>query len=69
MSYVEETSSIPVYRGAYDQGHIDGKRAMVTKAQPPIFTIVGMDDYSKGFRAGYFKRSLAAIPSKSKQAL
>ena len=69
MSFIDDASSIPLYRAAYDQGHIDGKRAMVTKAHPPIFTIVGMDDYSKGFRAGYFNRDLTLIPSKSKQAL
>jgi hypothetical protein len=64
MSVIKQVSSIVVQRTPYDQGHIDGKRAMVSKVHPAVATLVGIDDYSKGFRAGYFNRAAAPIPLK-----
>jgi len=41
------------------QGYVDGETFRKRHKTPPIHAIVGIDDYSEGFRAGYFNRALS----------
>jgi hypothetical protein len=38
------------------QGFVDGEMARRRGARPSIYARVGIDDYSLGFRAGYYER-------------
>ena len=38
------------------QGYVDGETFRRLGKTPPRYTIVGIDPYSLGFRAGYFER-------------
>lgn len=40
----------------YSQGYVDGEAFRKRGKQPSQFPLVGVDDYSLGFRAGYFER-------------
>jgi hypothetical protein len=39
---------------AHAEGYIDGERARRRGTAPPKYALVGIDDYCRGFRAGYF---------------
>jgi hypothetical protein len=39
------------------QGFVDGEIARRRGAAPSVFARVGIDDYSQGFRAGYYERA------------
>jgi hypothetical protein len=39
---------------AHAQGYIEGERSRRRGTTPSKFALVGIDDYSLGFRAGYF---------------
>ena len=41
------------------KGYVDGDRFRKRHEEPPIHALVGIDDYSEGFRAGYFHRSIS----------
>ena len=40
------------------KGYVDGERFRKQRKEPPIHAMVGIDDYSEAFRAGYFHRQL-----------
>ena len=42
------------------KGYVDGEIFRKQRKEPPIHALVGIDDYSEGFRAGYFDRALTA---------
>ena len=42
------------------QGYVDGETFRRRRREPPAHALVGIDDYSEGFRAGYFDRPLTA---------
>ena len=42
------------------QGHVDGETFRKRRKEPPVHALIGIDDYSMGFRAGYFDRPLSA---------
>jgi len=41
------------------KGYVDGETFRKRRKAAPLHTLVGIDDYSEGFRAGYFHRPLA----------
>jgi len=41
------------------KGYVDGERFRKQRKEPPIHAMVGIDDYSEAFRAGYFHRPLS----------
>ena len=41
------------------KGYVDGETFRKRHKEPPLHALVGIDDYSEGFRAGYFHRSLS----------
>jgi hypothetical protein len=41
------------------EGYVDGETFRKRHKAPPLHTLVGIDDYSEGFRAGYFHRPLS----------
>ena len=42
------------------KGYVDGETYRKRAKAPPVRVLVGIDDYSEGFRAGYFDRPLTA---------
>lgn len=42
------------------QGYVDGETFRKRRKAPPVHAVIGIDDYSMGFRAGYFDRPLSA---------
>jgi hypothetical protein len=44
---------------AVAQGYVDGERYRRRRKVPLEYFLVGIDDYSLGFRAGYFNRLLS----------
>ncbi len=53
------------------QGFVDGEIARRRGGAPSIYARVGIDDYSQGFRAGYYERAIsrfkAVVTSPSSQ--
>ena len=41
---------------AYAEGYFNGKANRVLGKQPTSYAMIGIDQYSGGFRAGYFAR-------------
>jgi len=41
------------------KGYADGETFRKQRREPPIHAMVGIDDYSEAFRAGYFHRPLS----------
>jgi len=41
------------------KGYVDGETFRKRRKAPPVHALVGIDDYSEGFRAGYFHRPLS----------
>ena len=41
------------------KGYVDGETFREWRKEPPLYALVGIDDYSEGFRAGYFHRPLS----------
>jgi len=41
------------------KGYADGETFRKQRKEPPIHAMVGIDDYSEAFRAGYFHRPLS----------
>lgn len=41
------------------KGYVDGETFRKRRKEPPVHALVGIDDYSEGFRAGYFHRPLS----------
>ena len=41
------------------KGYVDGETFRKRRKAAPLHTLVGIDDYSEGFRAGYFHRSIS----------
>jgi hypothetical protein len=39
------------------EGYVDGEACRRRSKAPPAHTLVGMDEYSEGFRAGYYLRN------------
>lgn len=44
---------------AQAEGYVDGESCRRRGKRPPKYVLVCMDDYSQGFRAGYFDRKPA----------
>ena len=40
------------------KGYVDGELFRKRRKDPPLHAMVGIDEYSEGFRAGYFGRPL-----------
>ena len=54
---------------AYAQGNVDGETSRRLGKAPALHALVGIDEYSLGFRAGYFERqNLDARVSRSEPA-
>lgn len=47
----------------YSEGYVDGESFRKRGKQPSQFPLVGVDDYSAGFRAGYFERKNSGLAS------
>ena len=43
------------------KGYVDGEVFRKRRKDPPLHAMVGIDDYSEGFRAGYYDRPLSAL--------
>ena len=43
---------------AYEAGVTDGDECRRRKEKPSVSLLVALDDYSAGFRAGFFQRAL-----------
>jgi hypothetical protein len=41
------------------KGYVDGETFRKRHKEPPLHALVGIDDYSEGFRAGYFHRPIS----------
>jgi len=41
------------------KGYVDGETFRRRRREPPAHALVGIDDYSEAFRAGYFHRPLS----------
>lgn len=41
------------------KGYVDGEAFRKRRKEPPVHALVGIDDYSEGFRAGYYHRPIA----------
>src|SRR5258708_18739583 len=41
------------------KGYVDGETFRKRRREPPIHALVGIDDYSEGFRAGYYRRPVS----------
>ena len=41
------------------KGYVDGETFRKRRKEPPIHALVGIDDYSEGFRAGYYRRPVS----------
>ena len=41
------------------KGYVDGETFRKRRKTPPIYPMVGIDEYAEGFRAGYFHRQLS----------
>jgi len=41
------------------KGYVDGEVFRKRRKDPPLHAMVGIDDYSEAFRAGYFHRPLS----------
>jgi hypothetical protein len=41
------------------KGYVDGETFRKRRKEPPVHAMVGIDDYSEGFRAGYFSRPVS----------
>ena len=52
---------VPRNRGSsYEAGIADGEECRRRKGKPSVFVLVALnDDYSAGFRAGFFQRALS----------
>ncbi len=57
MGTLEELKVINSGRSAaFVNGLTDGRSARARDEVPSAYQNIGMDDYAKGFRAGFFKR-------------
>ena len=45
------------------EGYVDGEAFRKRGRTPPPHALVGMDEYSEGFRAGYYARTPVAAPN------
>src|SRR5260221_3247049 len=52
-----EQNGLPIISA---KGYVDGEVFRKRRKDPPLHAMVGIDDYSEGFRAGYFDRPLTA---------
>lgn len=41
------------------KGYVDGETFRKRRKEPPVHALVGIDDYSEGFRAGYYDRPIS----------
>ena len=41
------------------KGYVDGETFRKQRKEPPLHALVGIDDYSEGFRAGYYQRPIS----------
>jgi len=41
------------------KGYVDGETFRKWRKEPPLYPLVGIDDYSEGFRPVYFHRSIS----------
>ena len=41
------------------KGYVDGETFRKRRKTPPVYPMVGIDEYAEGFRAGYFHRQLS----------
>lgn len=49
------------WSAAYAQGFMDGETARRRGASPSKYAQIGIDEYSLGFRAGYYERGKPGI--------
>ena len=54
---------------AHAQGFVDGETSRRLGTTPALHTLVGIDEYSMGFRAGYFERQNRDAPRPVKPEL
>ena len=54
---------------AFAEGYVDGEALRKRGKSPPKFLLVAIDQYSLGFRAGYFLRKLDARPAAAGKAV
>lgn len=49
---------------AHAQGYLDGERSRRRGKPPSQYALVGIDEYSLGFRCGYFSSDRKSPPAK-----
>jgi hypothetical protein len=49
---------------AHAQGYLDGQRSRKRGNPPPPYTVIGIDEYCLGFRAGYFGPDRKSRPTR-----
>lgn len=47
------------------QGYVDGEISRKRGESPSKYTLIGIDEYCLGFRAGYFERQPAGLASRA----
>lgn len=50
---------------AYAEGHVEGETMRRSGKVLSMYALVGIDDYARGFRAGYFERQTSAMGMKA----
>jgi len=54
---------------AQAEGYIDGETCRRRGTTPSTYAQIGIDEYSLGFRAGYYERNLPGLTRSGKPAL
>ena len=45
------------------RGYVDGEAFRMRGKRPSQYALVGIDEYSQGFRAGYYERQYSDLPT------
>ena len=62
IAFKQESHMVPQEYGRplpSAKGYVDGETFRKRRKEPPLHALVGIDNYSEGFRAGYFHRPLS----------
>ena len=61
VEVLRKSSDAELTPAAFVNGYTDGQAARRSKQALSAYQKVGIDDYAKGFRAGFFARAMPAI--------
>jgi hypothetical protein len=62
MAFEQKSHMVPQEYGPplpAAKGYVDGETFRKRRKEPPLHALVGIDDYSEGFRAGYYQRLIS----------